>query len=77
MSRRLDSPPVARAQLTAIIGRLAGEGMGILLIEHAIELVTSVSDRVVVLNAGQVIADGPPQQVREDHQVMQAYLGHG
>ncbi len=71
------APPV-RAQLGALIRRLAKEtGLGILLIEHAIELVMNVSDRVVVLNYGAKIADAPPAAVRADRAVLEAYLGHG
>ena len=69
------SPPV-RTQLAATIRRLAGEGLGVLLIEHAIELVMNVSDRIVVLNYGEKIADGTPDEVRANKQVLEAYLGH-
>ncbi len=78
----LDEPavglaPPMRAQLAQIIRGLARErGIGILLIEHAIELVMTVSDRVVVLNYGRKVADAPPAEVRADKAVLEAYLGH-
>jgi branched-chain amino acid transport system ATP-binding protein len=78
----LDEPavglsPTARQQLAAVIRDMArGRDMGILLIEHAIELVMSVADRVIVLNDGRKVADAPPEQVRADRAVLQAYLGH-
>jgi branched-chain amino acid transport system ATP-binding protein len=78
----LDEPavglaPRARQQLAAMIRTLARErGIGILLIEHAIELVMSVADRVIVLNDGRKVADAPPEQVRADRAVLEAYLGH-
>jgi branched-chain amino acid transport system ATP-binding protein len=78
----LDEPavglaPQARQQLATVIRTLARErGVGILLIEHAIELVMSVADRVIVLNEGRKVADAPPEQVRADRAVLEAYLGH-
>lgn len=47
----------------------------ILLVEHNMDIVMNVSDRVVVLNQGAVIADGPPEDVRADEAVQEAYLG--
>ena len=55
---------------------LRERGIGILLIEHAIELVMSVADRVIVLNDGRKVADAPPDEVRADRAVLEAYLGH-
>ena len=48
-----------------------------LLIEHAIELVMQISDRIVVLSNGEKIADGTPKEVRSNQTVLEAYLGHG
>ena len=79
----LDEPavglaPPMREQLVIVIRKLAKErGLGILLIEHAIELVMNISDRVIVLNYGAKIADAPPQEVRANKDVLEAYLGHG
>jgi branched-chain amino acid transport system ATP-binding protein len=78
----LDEPavglsPVARRQLADMIRDLArNHNIGILLIEHAIELVMSIADRVIVLNDGRKVADAPPEQVRADRAVLEAYLGH-
>ena len=72
------APPMPREKLGALIRRLAKEsGIGILLIEHAIELVMTISDRIVVLNYGRKVADAPPAAVRADRAVLEAYLGHG
>lgn len=70
------APPV-RAQLILTIRRLAEEhNLGILVIEHAIEMVMTMSDRIIVLNNGQKIAEGTPEEVRKNAEVMEAYLGH-
>jgi branched-chain amino acid transport system ATP-binding protein len=50
-------------------------GITVLLVEHHMNLVMSLSDQVVVLNFGRVIADGPPEQVRSNPAVTEAYLG--
>jgi branched-chain amino acid transport system ATP-binding protein len=70
------SPPM-RDRMMQIIRRLAGEeGIAILLIEHVIDLVMSGSDVIVVLSSGRVIAQGSPSEIRQNREVLEAYLGY-
>lgn len=64
-------------QLGELIRRIRKDGVTVLLVEHDMELVMDVCDRIIVLNLGQKLAEGTPRQIQENSAVIAAYLGEG
>ncbi len=77
----LDEPasglsPIEVDRLADLIRKLRGEmGITILLVEHDMNFVMGISDHIAVLNFGQKIAEGTPEEIRKNPQVIDAYLG--
>ena len=76
----LDEPaagmnPTESNELMVLIKSLKSEGVGVILIEHHMKLVMEISDRIIVLDRGELIAEGNPEEVRQNERVISAYLG--
>jgi len=76
----LDEPaagvnPVLIEKQIEFLNRLKDEGRTILIIEHNMEVVTRLCDHLYVLDAGEIIASGPPQEIQKDPTVIKSYLG--
>ncbi|MFQ5519939.1 MAG: ABC transporter ATP-binding protein [Candidatus Methylomirabilia bacterium] len=78
----LDEPvsgmnPAETVSFMEMVGKIREGGVTILLVEHDMRMVMGVSDRVVVLNQGRIIAEGAPEEIQRNPEVIHAYLGHG
>ena len=66
---------VETQEIERLVRRIADTGVAVVLVEHDMKLVMRISDRVLVLDRGRPLAEGPPQVVRENPAVIEAYLG--
>jgi branched-chain amino acid transport system ATP-binding protein len=78
----LDEPvaglnPEETQRITDLIHSVPDKGITVLLVEHDMNVVMEISDRVVVLNFGEKIAEGSPQEIQKNEKVIKAYLGDG
>ena len=61
--------------LAELIRKIRDLGVTVVLVEHDMELVMDICDRIVVLNLGQKLAEGTPREIQDNHEVIAAYLG--
>jgi len=67
--------PQEALQLMALMRKIRESGITIIIIEHNMRVVMGISDRIIVLNYGRKIAEGSPEEIRHNEEVIKAYLG--
>jgi len=58
-----------------LVNKIRDSGVTVIMVEHIMKAVLGISDRIIVLNVGEKIAEGPPKEVVKNQQVIEAYLG--
>jgi len=58
-----------------LVNKIRDSGVTVIMVEHIMKAVLGISDRIIVLNVGMKIAEGPPKEVVKNQQVIEAYLG--
>jgi branched-chain amino acid transport system ATP-binding protein len=76
----LDEPvsgmnPAETARFTQLVKKIGASGVTVLVVEHDMPMVMRISDRIVVLNHGRIIAEGMPEEIQNNPEVIRAYLG--
>ena len=76
----LDEPfagidPIAVADIQSIVSQLKNRGIGVLITDHNVRETLSITDRAYIINEGEIISSGSPQQIVQNEKVKQIYLG--
>ena len=69
--------PTEADEVIAVLRKLNGEGLTIVLVEHVMRILMSIADHVAVLHHGELITQGTPDAVTRDPRVIESYLGKG
>lgn len=67
--------PAEVAEAVELVKRIRSSGVTVMLVEHVMEVVMPLSDRILVMDSGKLIAEGTPEEITRDKRVIKAYLG--